>query len=253
MATFWAPAFAAGLVLSAISLPVWAEGLDRDTLLTDAPAVPNKGTVRVTGGVTGTSDSSGVDNIQGQTNFTAGIQWTIFDRFAADVSAYFQVGEQGPSARVRYQILKQWDNGIDLSAGVRFKTVGFHPDEGEVEFLVAAGRRFGHFEVVLNGVFGVETAEGGGKDGEVKGFAGWRFNEALTAGIDGRLQAELADDDENASAKPPGARDYDLTVGPALSWMATRTLQVQLLAGLAQPKKTSITAPIGVLQASIDF
>lgn len=231
-----------------------AEGLDRDTLLTDAPAVPNTGTVRITGGVIGTSDSSGVDNVQGQANLTAGIQWTIFDRFAADVSAYFQVGQQGPAARVRYQILKQWDSGIDLSAGVRFKTVGFHPDQGEVEFLVAAGRRFGQFELILDGVIGFETAEGGGKDGEVKAFAGWRFNDSLSAGIDGRIQVELADDDEDAA--PVGSvatRDYDLTVGPALSWMVTRTLQVQLLAGLAQPKKTNITAPIAVVQASIDF
>jgi len=142
-----------------------AEGLDRDTLLTDAPAVPDKGTVRITGGVIGTSDSSGVDSVQGQANLTAGIQWTIFDHFAADVSAYFQVGQQGPAARMRYQILKQSDSGIDLSAGVRFKTVGFHPDQGEVEFLVSTGRRFGQFEVILNGVFGVETAAGGGKDG----------------------------------------------------------------------------------------
>jgi hypothetical protein len=231
-----------------------AEGLDRDTLLTDAPAVPNKGTVRITGGVTGTSDSAGVDNVQGQANVTAGVQWTIFDRFAADVSAYFQAGQQGPAARVRYQILKQWDAGLDLSAGVRFKTVGFHPDQGEVEFLMAAGRRFGQFELVLNAVFGVETAQGGGKDGEVKGFAGWRFNESVTAGIDGRIQAELAD--QEATAIPVGAlptRDYDLTVGPAVSWMVTRTLQLQLLGGLAQPKKTNITAPIGVLQASLDF
>jgi hypothetical protein len=240
------------LCVSTIGLSAAAAGLDRDTLLTDAPAVPDKGTVRVTGGVTGTSDSAGVDNVQGQANVTAAVQWTIFDRFAADVSAYFQVGQQGPAARVRYQILKQWDNGIDLSAGVRFKTVGFHPDQGEVELIVAAGRRFGQFELVLNGVFGVETAEGGGKDGEVKGFAGWRFNEALTAGIDGRIQAELADDEE-AAASIPKTRDYDLTAGPAVSWMVTRTIQLQLLAGLAQPKKTNITAPIGVVQASFDF
>jgi hypothetical protein len=80
-----------------------------------------------------------------------------------------------------------------------------------------------------------------------------RLNESLTAGIDGRLQAELADDDEDAASSPPNTRDYDLTVGPALSWMVTRTIQVQLLAGLAQPKKTNITAPIGVVQASFDF
>jgi hypothetical protein len=240
------------LALLLFASAVRAEGLDRDTLLTDAPAVPEKGTVRLTGGVTGTSDSGGVENTQGQANVTAGVQWTIFERFAADVSAYFQVGAQGPAARARYQILKQWDSGIDLSAGVRFKTVGFHPDQGEVEFLVAGGRRFGHFELILNAVAGVETGPAQGKDAEVKAFAGWRFNSVLTAGLDGRLQAELGGD-ENEAPKPLGSRDYDLTVGPALSWMATRALQVQLLAGLAQPKKTTITAPIGVVQASIDF
>jgi len=244
--TFLAFVMSAGTAVS-------AEGLDRDTLLTDAPAVPDRGTVRVTGGVTGTSDSSGVDATQGQANVIVGLQWTPIDRFAADVSAYFQVGAQGPAARVRYQILKQWDAGIDLSGGARFKTVGFHPDQGEVELLVAAGRRFGQFELVLDGVIGFETGAGAGKDGELKAFAGYRFSPSLSAGIDGRIQAELADDEGEQGAKPLNARDYDLTAGPALSWMVTRTIQVQALVGVAQPKKTNITAPIGVMQASIDF
>jgi hypothetical protein len=232
-----------------------AEGLDRDTLLSDAPTVPNQGTIRITGGVVGTSDGPGVNNVQGQANVTAGIQWSIFDRFAADVSAYFQVGQQGPSARVRYQILTQRDQGIDLSGGVRFKTVGFHPNQGEVEFLVAAGHRFGQFEMILNAVFGVETGQGGGKDGEVKGFTGWRFNASLSAGIDGRIQMELADEEAAPVhlVAAPATRDYDLTVGPAISWMPMQTLQLQLLTGLAQPKKTNITAPVAVLQASLDL
>jgi hypothetical protein len=240
------------IVVLCLASAARADGLDRDTLLTDAPAVPDKGTVRITGGVTGTSDANGVDNVQGQTNFTAGIQWTPFDRFAADVSAYFQAGAQGPAARVRYQILKQRDAGIDLSAGVRFKTVGFHPDQGEVELLLAGGRRFGQFELVVDAVIGFETGEGGGKDGEVKAFAGYRFNDAVRAGIDGRIQAELGDDEEQGT-QPAGVRDYDLTIGPAVAWMITRTVQLQALAGFAQPKKTDISAPIGVLQLSIDF
>lgn len=119
---------------SVLAFGAHAEGLDRDTLLTDAPAVPDRGTVRVTGAVTGTSDSTGVDGTQGQAIFLAGIQWSPIDRFEADVSAYFQVGAQGPAARVRYQILRQWSSGIDLSAGVRFKTVGFHPDQASFDF-----------------------------------------------------------------------------------------------------------------------
>jgi hypothetical protein len=245
------------VLLSAASAS--AEGLDRDTLLTDAPAVPAKGTVRVTGGVIGTTDSSGVNNTQGQANISGSIQWTPIQNLAGDVGAYFQVGAQGPSARVRYQILNQLSHGLDLAAGLRAKAISFRSatckdcqTKGEVEMLVAAGRRFGQFELTLNGVFGVETGGGGGKDIEAKGFAGWRFNEAVRAGLDNRLQAEVGDA-ETAAVQPAGVRDYDLTSGPAVSWMVTRTIQLQALIGVAQPKKTNITAPIGVVSASIDF
>src|SRR3954465_5609389 len=138
--------------------PAPARGLDRDTLLTDAPAVPPKGTVRVsgTGVATEKSDSS-------SSSFTGTIGWSPIENLHADVGAYFQAGEQGPAARVRYQFLNQLSHGVDVSGGGRFKTVGFHPDQGELEFIVAAGRRFGQFEVVLNGVFGMET---GGENGK---------------------------------------------------------------------------------------
>ena len=191
-------------------------------------------------------------NTQGQAQLAGSIQWTPVQNLAGDVGAYYQVGAQGPSARLRYQFLNQGAHGLDLSGGVRFKTVGFHPDQGEVEFLVAAGRRFGKFELALNGVFGVETGKGGGKDIEAKGFAGYRVSDAVRAGLDSRLQVE-AGDEEGAAPKPAGIRDYDLTAGPAVSWMVTRNFQLQALVGVAQPKKTSITAPVGVVSASIDF
>ncbi len=227
-----------------------AQGLDRDTLLTDAPAVPPKGTVRVagTGVATEKTDSS-------SSSFTGTIGWSPIENLHADVGAYFQSGDQGPAARVRYQFLNQLSHGLDLSGGVRFKTVGFHPDQGEVEFIVAAGRRFGQFEAVLNGVFGVETGGANGKDAEVKAFAGWRFNPAVRAGVDFRVQAEVGEE-EAAAPPPPGTptvRDYDLTVGPSVSWMVTRTIQLQGLVGMTQPKKTDITSAIGALYASIDF
>jgi len=239
-------------VLLAFGSSAYAQGLDRDTLLTDAPAVPAVGTVRIAGAGVATekSDSS-------SSSFTGSIGWTPIANLHADVGAYFQSGAQGPAARVRYQLLNQFSHGLDLATGVRFKTVGFHPDQGEVEFLLAAGRRFGRFEVVLNGVFGVETGGASGKDLEAKAFAGWRFSEAVRAGVDSRLQAEVADEAQAAfPIGPPLAstgRDYDLTAGPSLAWMVTRTIQVQALFGVAQPKKTDVTSPIGVVYASIDF
>ncbi len=228
-----------------------AQGLDRDTLLTDAPAVPPTGTVRITGLGIATQNSDNGATPTGSSSITGSIGWTPFANLHADVGAYFQVGAQGPAARLRYQIFNQASHGLDMSTGIRFKTVGFHPDQGEMELLVAAGRRFGRFEMVLNGVFGVETGGENGKDLEAKGFAGWRFNEALRGGIDGRLQAEI--EDEAHPATPPTGRDYDLTVGPAISWMVTRAIQLQALVGVAQPKKTDLTSPTGVLSASLDF
>ena len=244
------------LALAFAAFSARADGLDRDTLLTDSPAVPSQGTVRVTGGALGAS-SDGSTNASG---VSGSVGWTPIANLSGDVGAYTQIGASGGiSARARYQLLSQSRSGIDLSAGLRFKTVSWHASSaprtdssGEIEMLVAAGRRFGKFELVLNGVFGVETGGGGGKDVEAKGFAGWRFNEALRAGLDSRLQAEVSDT-ENGGAVPPTGRDYDLTAGPAVSWMATRTLQLQALIGVAQPKKTDLTSPVGVVSASFDF
>jgi hypothetical protein len=228
-----------------------ADGIDRDTLLTDAPGVPAIGTVRVTGSGVATQNTDNGATPTGSSSFTGSIGWTPIANLHGDVGAYFQVGAQGPAARIRYQLLNQFSHGLDLATGIRFKTVGFRPDRGEVEFLLAGGRRFGRLEVVLNGVFGVETGGEQGKDVEAKAFAGWRFNEAVRAGIDGRLQAEVQDDARPSTTGK--GRDYDLTAGPAVSWMVTRTFQLQALVGMAQPKKSDQTSPAGALSASLDF
>lgn len=243
-------ALLAAAVLLASSSAALAQGLDRDTLLTDAPAVPDKGTLRVTGGATGTGDN-GPSSGNNASGLSGTVQWTPLQNVAADVGAYFQAGAQGPAARVRYQLLNQFEHGIDLSTGVRFKTVGFHPNNGEMEFLLLAGRHFGRFELALNGVFGVETAAGGGKDAEVKGFAGFHLNDAVRFGLDNRLQVEVTD--QAGAVQAGGVRNYDLTTGPALSWMMTKDIQLQGLVGMAQPIHTTITAPVGVVQASFDF
>lgn len=253
------------LVLALAAGAAQADGLDRDTLLTDAPSVPEKGTVRVTGGATGATTDAGASTGTGAGNagssgISGSIGWTPLQNLSGDVGAYSQIGAAGGvSARVRYQFLSQSSAGVDLSGGVRFKTVSWHASSfpntdssGEMEFLVAAGRRFGNFELVLNGVFGVETGGGGGKDMEAKGFAGYRFNEAVRAGLDGRIQTEVSDTERPAKVATT-ARDYDLTAGPAVSWMVTRSIQLQALIGVAQPKKTDLTSPVGVVSASFDF
>src|SRR2546430_9000164 len=150
-------------VLLAFASAASAEGLARDTLLTDAPAVPAVGTVRLTGAGVATQNTDNGATPTGSSSFTGSIGWTPIANLHGDVGAYFQVGAQGPAARIRYQLLNQFSHGLDLATGIRFKTVGFHPDQGEAEFLLAAARPFRRFAVVLNRVFGVGA---GGQEGE---------------------------------------------------------------------------------------
>jgi hypothetical protein len=241
-------------VLALAASAARADGFDRDTLLTDAPAVAEKGTVRVTGAGVGQGKTG--DAATGTTgSVTGSIQWAPFAGFAGDVGAYYQARDSGPSARVRYQFLKQADFGVDLSGGVRFKTYSFQradggKDHGEIEFIVAAGRRFGQWDLVVNGVFGMELGGGEGKDVELKGFGGYRFTDAVRAGVDFRVQVEAGDAEVAVSNT---GREYELTTGPAVSWQIGKNFQLQALAGMMQAKKMNTTVPVGVLSASIDF
>ena len=227
-----------------------ADGLDRDALLTEAPATPRSGTVRVTAGARGQStDASNSSSITGD------LLWAPFQNFSADVGTYYQNADSGPTARIKVQLLSQASAGIDLGLAARFKKVGFftHPldgsPNGELEFLVAGGRRFGNFDLMLNGVFGTETG-GPGKDLEGKAFAGYHFTENLRAGVDGRLQAEFVDE---KGAKTPQSADMDLTVGPAVSYLFLQRFQLQALIGVAKPRGTTVATGAGLLLASADF
>lgn len=245
---------AAPLLLACFALAARGEGIDRDTLLTDAPATPDVGTVRVSGATSGQGPAAAGGVSSGSVSGSIG--FTPFRHLSADVGGYYQGGAttaSGPSARVRYQFLSQSEAGLDVSAGLRFKTVSFgSPDRaGEVEMLLAAGRRIGRFDLALNGVFGVETGGGTGKDLEVKGFAGYNVTEAIRAGVDSRLQVEVGD--AAPAATPAVGRDFELTAGPAVSWLVTRKVQLQALAGVTAPKGSTRTAPVGLLAASLDF
>ncbi|MBS2023146.1 MAG: hypothetical protein JST92_12095 [Deltaproteobacteria bacterium] len=229
-----------------------AGGLDRDSLLTDAPATPDKGTIRVgAGGNAATKTADGATGTTGEVN--ASIMWSPIQYVAGDVGGYFGSSDRnGPAARIRYQILTQANTGVDLAGGVRFKTVGFHPDNGEVEVFLATGRSFGQFDLMLNGVVGFETGGGQGKDIEIKAFAGYRFTDSVRAGLDFRLQAEM-DDEEEANKPANAGRDSDLRSGPTVSWMITEKVQVQGLVGVAAPKGTNNVAPLGAVFLSFDF
>ena len=248
------PLLAVGFAALVAAGAAHAGGLDRDTLLTEAPATPRSGTVRVSGGAngqpTGAVDSGSTGGISGS------ILWAPIDRVAGDVGLYLQGADSGPTVRLRFQLLKQADAGVDVAVGGRFKKFGLFKKQegspnGEFEFLFALGKSIGRFDAMLNGVVGFETG-GPGSDIEGKAFIGYRLFDNLRIGLDGRLQAEYKD--ENGTKSPDFANDMVLAAGPAVSWLTLGDrLQFQAMLGVAKPKGIGTVSPGGLFAASIDF
>jgi hypothetical protein len=107
-------------ILLAFASAASAQGLDRDTLLTDAPAVPPVGTVRISGAGVATENTDNGKTPTGSSSITGSIGWTPIANLNGDAGAYFQVGAQGPAARLRYQFLNQMSHGLDMAGGIRF-------------------------------------------------------------------------------------------------------------------------------------
>ena len=220
-----------------------AEGLDRDSLLTEAPATPERGNVRIA--LSG--NTSWVAAIGGGISGTA--MWTPFTHFSADVSGYWQDGNAGPSLRARYQLLSQAVHGFDLALSARYKSVGFDPRNGELEGLVGLGRRFGRVGTMLNLVAGHELA-GPGFDVELKALVDYQVMDALRIGLDGRVQAEVHD--ELGWKSPAFTDDVALVGGAVIAWFPIPALQLQLLAGATHPRGSTV-GPTARLLASFDF
>lgn len=223
-----------------------AQSLDRDALLTEAPATPAAGTWRATAEGGGQAQSNSAD---GSATISGTLLWAPVRRLAADVGAYAQTGQSGPSARVRVQILEQEGQAIDLAVGARWKAVGFFQEAGELETLIALGRSFGQLDVVLNLVWGFEL-DGPGMDAELKALIAWRFDDAWRLGVDVRVQAEVHNETGWTS---PGNLGTNLIAGPEVSWMVLPKLQLQALVGVAKPQGITTAGFAGLLSVAFDF
>ena len=219
-----------------------AQSLDHDTTLTDAPATPRAGTVRLTGGGAGGTSS-------GDASVAAQVQWTPLPRLSGDAGLVWQSGSVGPSARLRYQFLEQSAEGLDVAAGCRYKSVGLKPQNGELELLVAVGRRWNRVSAVLDAVYGHESG-GPGQDLEAKAFVGYDITRPVRLGLEGRVQAEFVD--ENGIHRPT-LNDVDLRTGPSVAWQASSTVQLQGLVGAGKLRGPGPIAPVAMAFLSVDL
>lgn len=120
-----------------------------------------------------------------------------------------------PTFGLRAQALKQEDAGLDLGAGVYYRPEGFTEGEGEIELVIAVGRRFGRLGTFANLVYG-QDPEAAERDGEIRLGALYELTAGFQAGFDARLRADLGS--EEGKRRAEGGAEYDLVFGPTASY-----------------------------------
>jgi len=122
-----------------------------------------------------------------------------------------------PHIGARAQLLRQDRHGLDGSLSVFYKAEGFTEGEGEIETLVALGRRFQALSVAANFVYG-QDPEGNERDGELRATV-FRDQGGASFGLDARARFALgAQHGKNATREPTldvvGGPVGTVTLGP---------------------------------------
>jgi len=120
-----------------------------------------------------------------------------------------------PSGGVRVQALAQDAHAIDLSVGAYYKPEGFTEAEGEIEAVVALGRRFGRLGLFADVVYG-QDPDARERDGELRLAALCTLTKALQLGLDSRARFDLGSDADKLAAE--GGAKYDWVGGPVLAY-----------------------------------
>jgi hypothetical protein len=176
--------------------------------LTNAPRVDSqRGYVRALGGF---------DSARRSAQFDARADVTIWGPVAATVGAvYTRKSDFRPTVGARVQALNQNDHFVDMSVGAYYKPEGFDELEGEVEFVLALGHRFGQLSTFANLVYG-QDPEGAERDGELRLAALYELTAPLQVGLDARWRFDLGSEQEKIANE--GGAKYDLVLGPTASY-----------------------------------
>lgn len=138
---------------------------------------------------------------------------TIYDPIALRIGLLHakEPNELRPTIGARVQALAQDDHGLDMSIGLFYKPEGFTEGEGEVEAVLALGRRFGRFGLVGDLAYG-QDPEARERDGEVRVAALYTVTSIVEVGVDSRLRVDLGTEEEKLEEE--GGAEYDLLAGP---------------------------------------
>lgn len=162
--------------------------------------------------------AGGYDSVRGTAVFDSVAEVTLFGPLALRVGVDY--GERPdsdarPSGGLRVQALRQGRHGVDMSVGAFYRSEGFTELKGEIEGVLAFGRRIERWLLVANLVYG-QDPEGRERDGEVRLGTLYEAASLLLVGIDARARFDLGS--EQGKREAEGGAEYDLVLGPTLSY-----------------------------------
>lgn len=155
--------------------------------------------------------SGGYDSSRTGPLIDSAVEVSVWGPLALRVQATYSndTKKMRPSVGGRAQLLRQERQGIDGAVTVFFKTEGFTEAEGEIETFASVGRRFEHFSLLGNLVYG-QDPEGNERDGEVRA-AIWHQGRLLSLGLDTRTRFAIGTQHGRAATTEPS---FDFLAGP---------------------------------------
>ena len=148
-----------------------------------------------------------------------------------------------PSVGARLQLISQQSQGVDGAVSVFYRAEGFNEAEGEIETVVAIGRRFGRAALFANLAYG-QDFEGHERDGELRLAALARVGNRMQVGVDGRWRFDLGS--ETAKLQASNEPTYDVDAGPVAT-LSVGPIAVVAHAGASVVRRVGRDAVLGVI------
>jgi hypothetical protein len=148
-----------------------------------------------------------------------------------------------PTIGGRFQFLHQDRHAVDGSVSVFYRAEGFTEPEGEIETVVALGRRVGRGIVIGNLTYG-QDPEGNERDGEVRASFVLPVSSTFFAGVDGRARFDLGS--QKAKLMASHEPTFDLDAGPVAA-LAVGPIAITAHAGVSLVRRVGESMTAGVV------